>query len=210
MQVVILADEVLKGELLSHGIKPEIELIWTQGIEGLMKQQTADGFIDLLFENNHERIEILKSLSPRPVIVNSVVATLKNTSLSFVRLNAWPGFIGRSVAEASYSSNKTKRKAEEIFSLLNRETEWVADEPGFVTARVIATIINEAYFVFEEGVSSREQIDTAMKLGTNYPHGPFEWTNKIGAMNVYMLLQELSKLNPRYKPAVLLEQEAMN
>ena len=52
--------------------------------------------------------------------------------------------------------------------------------PGFITARVIAMIINEAFFALQENVSSKEEIDTAMRLGTNYPYGPFEWTKLIG------------------------------
>ena len=48
------------------------------------------------------------------------------------------------------------------------------DIPGFISARVVSMIINEAYFALEEEVSSKEEIDTAMKLGTNYPYGPFD------------------------------------
>jgi 3-hydroxybutyryl-CoA dehydrogenase len=76
--------------------------------------------------------------------------------------------------------------------------------PGFITARVIAMIINEAWFALEEGVSTKEEIDTAMKLGTNYPYGPFEWGKEIGLKNIHALLDKLSKLNPRYSPAELM------
>ena len=41
-------------------------------------------------------------------------------------------------------------------------------------------IINEAFLALQEGVSTKEEINTAMKLGTNYPLGPFEWVEKIG------------------------------
>ena len=41
-------------------------------------------------------------------------------------------------------------------------------------------IINEAYFTWEAGTSTKEEIDIAMKLGTGYPYGPFEWGEKIG------------------------------
>ena len=68
-------------------------------------------------------------------------------------------------------------------------------------------IINEAYFALGEGVSSKEEIDTAMKLGTNYPMGPFEWGINIGLKNVSGLLSALAEINPRYTPAELLKQE---
>jgi 3-hydroxybutyryl-CoA dehydrogenase len=74
---------------------------------------------------------------------------------------------------------------------------------------VLAMIINEAWFTLGENVSTKQEIDTAMKLGTNYPYGPFEWCNKIGIKNIYSLLKKLSENNARYKPAPLLEKEAI-
>ncbi|MEB3059486.1 3-hydroxyacyl-CoA dehydrogenase family protein, partial [Parvimonas sp. D9] len=58
--------------------------------------------------------------------------------------------------------------------------QFVPDVPGMVAARVIAMIINEAFFALGDGISSKHDIDTVMKLGTNYPYGPFEWCNLIG------------------------------
>ncbi len=53
--------------------------------------------------------------------------------------------------------------------LFGDEMIFVKDEPGFVSARIVAMIINEAYFTWEAGTSSKEEIDIAMKLGTGYP-----------------------------------------
>ena len=86
--------------------------------------------------------------------------------------------------------------------------EWVADITGFISLRVVASIINEAYFALEQQVSSKEEIDTAMKLGTNYPYGPFEWSEKIGLKNIYSLLRHLTVEQKRYEPAALLTKEA--
>ncbi len=71
-------------------------------------------------------------------------------------------------------------------------------------------IINEAYFALQDEVSSKDEIDTAMKLGTNYPHGPFEWSKKIGLKNIYGLLSKLVETNNRYEPAGLLKKEALS
>ena len=207
MRLVILADESFKEEILSHETK-ETNIIWTENAEEFIRYKNADGFIDLLFDNSIQRIELLKKISLNPIIINSVITTLKETKVPFVRVNAWPGFLTRPVAEASYSNENIKGQAEKIFSWLNRRVEWVADKPGFITARVIAMIINEAYFALEEGVSTKEEIDTAMKLGTNYPYGPFEWAKKIGLKNIYLLLDKLHKTNPRYEPAAILKKEA--
>jgi 3-hydroxybutyryl-CoA dehydrogenase len=209
MQLVVVTNEVLKEELLSNGANEKIDFVWIQHIEDCIQYKTADGFIDLLFDNSEKRIELLKKLSPAIVIVNSVITTLKRINAPFVRINAWPGFLKRHIAEASYDNINGKLKAEEIFSLLNKKIEWIEDEPGFITARIIAMIINEAYFALEEKISTKEEMDTAMKLGTNYPYGPFEWGHKIGLTNIYDLLNELSKTNTRYHPAKLLKKEGM-
>ncbi len=66
---------------------------------------------------------------------------------------------------------------------------------------------NEAFFALSENVSTMVEIDTAMKLGTAYPYGPFEWGNKIGLQNIVTLLKKLSKKQLRYAPCDLLVQE---
>ena len=84
----------------------------------------------------------------------------------------------------------------------------VPDEPGLVSARVLSMIINEAYFALDDQISTRENIDIAMKLGTGYPYGPFEWAALIGVRRIAALLEKLSAADKRYVPAALLKQEA--
>ncbi len=78
-----------------------------------------------------------------------------------------------------------------------------------ITARIIAAIINEAWYTWQAGVSTKEEIDTAMKLGTNYPYGPFEWGQRIGLSRIVSLLHTLSVTEPRYMPANSLQQAAV-
>ena len=80
----------------------------------------------------------------------------------------------------------------------------VDDRVGMVTPRIIFMIINEAYFTVQEGTAGKADIDQGMKLGTNYPYGPFEWSDRIGLQHVYELLEavyEDTKMNvTRYVP----------
>ena len=92
-------------------------------------------------------------------------------------------------------------EAEYILQQLNKRYIFVPDEPGFISARIIAMIINEAYYALDEKVSSKTDIDIAMKLGTNYPYGPFEWSNIIGVQQVYKLLAKLSLTDERFFPS---------
>jgi len=160
---------------------------------------SADAVIDLHFSNSSDRIAALRSMAPL-VIIGSVLHTLSETDLSFVRVNHWPPLFSGTVVEAAADASKRK-DAEEIFRALGKTITWLPDNPGFITARVLACIINEAFLSLEEGVSTKEEIDAAMKLGTNYPFGPFEWAERIGTGEVNALLQKLSFSNPRYSPS---------
>jgi 3-hydroxybutyryl-CoA dehydrogenase len=69
-------------------------------------------------------------------------------------------------------------------------------------------IINEAAFALMDGVASAEDIDMAMKLGTNYPLGPLEWADRIGLDQVLSVLEGLQAEHgdDRYRAAPLLRQ----
>jgi 3-hydroxybutyryl-CoA dehydrogenase len=196
MQVVVLMNQSLKEELLSSVASTSEKIIWIETISQLQDHQNADAFIDLLFEKEHT--SILQNLLPKTVIISSVEETLTAINSSFVRINAWPTFLKSTIVEASSLNEDRKKKAEEIFSLFNKKLEWLPDQIGFITPRVISMIINEAFISLKEGVSTKEEIDTAMKLGTNYPYGPFEWCEKIGTKKIASLLQQLNKENSRY------------
>ena len=134
---------------------------------------------------------------------------MAETDTSFIRINGWSVFIESPLIEASFLQENLKKQAEAVFSHLNKMLEWLPDQPGFITPRVICMIINEAYFALAEGVSTKSDIDTAMKLGTAYPYGPFEWAEKIGLKKIHLLLSRLSKEKEQYMPAPLLVQEAL-
>jgi 3-hydroxybutyryl-CoA dehydrogenase len=63
----------------------------------------------------------------------------------------------------------------------------------YIFARVLGGIMNEAMWANTEGVATERDIDTAMKMGTNYLHGPFEWIEKIGIDKVQCLLAALNE-----------------
>lgn len=87
----------------------------------------------------------------------------------------------------------------------------VADGPGLVRARTVCCLINEAASALFEGVASAEDIDTAMRLGTNYPHGPFEWADIIGVDTVLGVMNGLFREfgEDRYRPSPLLKRMAL-
>jgi 3-hydroxybutyryl-CoA dehydrogenase len=209
MTVLLLANEEQKDELLSCTVDDSIRVTWKEKPGDILTIEPIDACIDLLFENTKERISWLQHLNSPLIVVNSVIEALQQIQQPFIRINGWNTFLKRTLIEASSTNTSLHEKAEGIFALFGRRIEWVADIPGFITPRVVASIINEAFFTLQENVSSREEIDTAMKLGTNYPFGPFEWGEKIGLRNIYSLLDTLGQKQNRYIPAPLLKQTAL-
>jgi 3-hydroxybutyryl-CoA dehydrogenase len=208
MKLVVLANEQQKEELLSAGFNDNCKIIWINSSNEFSSHPDADAILDLLFEENNYDVSHLKSFLQKTVIINSVSKTISEIGLPFIRINAWPGFLKREITEAACGSGSNKKEVERILSSFNKKTEWTPDIKGFISARVVSMIINEAWFTLEEKVSTKEDIDIAMKLGTNYPYGPFEWGKKIGLKNIAGLLSELSLLEKRYEPATLLIKEA--
>ena len=207
MIVAILADEVIKAEILEKGIGSPAEIVWADSLQSLRIIE-ADAYFDLLFEFERERISRLKFLLPKPVFVNSVIHTCGDISGEFIRINAWPTMINRKIIEVSDAGGtQHKDKVKTIFDGLGWEFQHVPDTIGMITPRIVSMIINEAWFSLNEKISTREEIDTAMKLGTNYPYGPFEWGGKIGLARIRQLLTELQKTDNRYTIAPGLDGE---
>jgi 3-hydroxybutyryl-CoA dehydrogenase len=209
MNVLLLADDLQKEELLNSMVNNAIQITSAKTPEDLKSGELFDTCIDLLFENTQKRIDSLKKINAPLTIINSVITPVKDIQQNFIRINGWNTFLNRSVMEASHNNTSLQKKTEQLFLTLGKKTEWVPDIPGFITARVVASIVNEAFFALEEKISTRGEIDVAMKLGTNYPYGPFEWSNKIGLLPIYSLLSVLSREQTRYQPCSLLKQAAL-
>lgn len=209
MNVLVLANEEQQEELLALPVNDVTRIQWIRTTADHRADQSFDACIDLLFDNNRERIDWLKHLQLPLIVVNSVDMPLREIQEDFIRINGWNTFLKRIVMEASGGPVSLKTRAEELFGRLGRKTEWVADMTGFITPRVVASIINEAFFALEEKVSTAEEIDIAMKTGTNYPYGPFEWSRRIGLRRVYSLLVALSREQSRYQPSTLLKQAVL-
>ena len=205
MQVVVICNDSQWDELKVNDLRG-VDIVRVHQPVEINAYPSAGAVIDLLFENKEARISLLAQFLPRLVIINSVEFTLTETHTSFVRINGWNTFLSSQVIEASASGNALKAQTENVLAMFNKTPEWLPDEAGWITPRVISMIINEAFLSLEEGVSTRNEMDTAMKLGTNYPYGPFEWAEKIGRGNICSLLSRLSASHPRYAPSSMLSQ----
>lgn len=205
MTIAAITDNLSEEQL--SGLFPGADIRWMvlRGVEAAREAPRAEVYLDLDFVNEEGRREELNRLRPSLIIVNAVVPTLEEMGCPFVRINGWPGFLERGVHELVVPDDAAARQIADLYRHLGRDYRLVPDKPGMISARILSTIINEAYYTWEEKVSTKEEIDIAMRLGTNYPLGPFEWSERIGLGQITRLLWALSKTSPAYLPANALQ-----
>jgi 3-hydroxybutyryl-CoA dehydrogenase len=105
------------------------------------------------------------------------------------------------------TSDETVQLIKEVAEQMGKKSVVINEFPGFVTSRISALVGNEAFYMLQEGLGTPEEIDKAIKLGLNYPMGPFELVDLVGLdarLNNLKYLHE--KLGEKYRPAPLLEQ----
>mgnify|MGYP001038449061 CR=1 FL=1 len=105
------------------------------------------------------------------------------------------------------TSDETVQLIKEVAEQMGKKSVVINEFPGFVTSRISALVGNEAFYMLQEGLGAPEEIDKAIKLGLNYPMGPFELVDLVGLdarLNNLKYLHE--KLGEKYRPAPLLEQ----
>ncbi|MGC9501542.1 3-hydroxyacyl-CoA dehydrogenase [Streptomyces sp. WG7] len=105
---------------------------------------------------------------------------------------------------------RTLAEATGLFQALGKKVSVVGDVPGMIVARTVARIVCLAHDMVAQGAASAQDVDTAMRLGVNYPLGPFEWDDRLGHHWAYGLLEGLHRREPsgRYAPSLALHRHA--
>jgi 3-hydroxybutyryl-CoA dehydrogenase len=201
MKIFVLSGDPAFTELTADNNQVDWERV--HSVEALREAKNAAALFNL---QEDAAMETYGHLSC-PIFINSVTCTLKEKGhhSPVIRINGWNGFLKREQWEVSGELNEVHMT---VLDKLHKKYTVLPDEPGFIAPRIIAMIINEAFYAKGEKVSTEDEIDIAMKLGTNYPKGPFEWMREIGIKNIYSLLLTLSKTDNRYLPSPFLIREA--
>ncbi|MGP4043339.1 3-hydroxyacyl-CoA dehydrogenase [Streptomyces sp. 2A115] len=108
------------------------------------------------------------------------------------------------------AQTQTLAEATGLFQALGKDVSVIGDVPGMIVARTVARIVDLAHDAVAKGVATEEDIDTAMRLGVNYPLGPFEWSRRLGRSWAYDVLDDLHLREPsgRYAPSLALYRHA--
>jgi 3-hydroxybutyryl-CoA dehydrogenase len=97
------------------------------------------------------------------------------------------------IVDSEQTTDDALELGQEVFATLGKGVVLVDDAPGLFLGRTIGSIVNEAMIAVGEQVASPEDIDTAMRLGANYPFGPIEWGRQIGGTRLTRILRRLAQ-----------------
>jgi 3-hydroxybutyryl-CoA dehydrogenase len=103
------------------------------------------------------------------------------------------------------TSQSTIDATEQLAKIMGKTTTKSADYAGFIANRLLCPYLNEAFLALQEGLGTKEDIDTTMKLGCNMPMGPLTLADFIGLDTVLAILNVLyNEHGDKYKPAPIL------
>ena len=110
------------------------------------------------------------------------------------------------VVKGAATSDATLAAARSYAEAVGKTPITVKDSPGFVVNRILFPMINEAALAFAEGVASAEDIDTGMRLGTNWPMGPLALADLVGLDTTTAVLETFAREtgDAKYRPAAVL------
>ncbi|KZE38963.1 3-hydroxybutyryl-CoA dehydrogenase [Bhargavaea cecembensis] len=95
------------------------------------------------------------------------------------------------VVTGEETSEETVKAIREICGSVGKETIQTVDSPLFIVNRILIPMLNEAMFVYQEGLATKEDIDKGMKLGTSQPIGPLALADLIGLDTLLLVCETL-------------------
>ncbi|MGQ0793893.1 MAG: 3-hydroxyacyl-CoA dehydrogenase family protein [Deltaproteobacteria bacterium] len=211
---------VKKGELSEEGSKEILSRIApTTSFENL---GDVDLIVEAVFENMAVKKEIFRKLdgavrpdiviatntSSLPIIEIAVTTKRAERIVGMHFFNPVPVMKLVEVIKTLATSEETVQFAYDFAKSLGKEPVKTKDAPGFIVNRILIPMLNEAVFALEEGVGTPEDIDKAMKLGTNQPIGPLALIDLIGLDVTLDVIDTLYKefQDSKFRAAPLLRQ----
>lgn len=234
--LIDLNDELLK-KAVSRIEKNLLRLVEKDKITKKIKQQIVSRIItstnldelgdcDLVIEAVSENINIKKQLfekldtilkkdciiasntSTLPIIQLAMITNRPENVVGIHFFNPAPVMKLVEIIKSLTTSDQTVKKAKEFTLSLGKDPVITKDRPGFIVNRILLPMLNEAVFALEEGMGTAQDIDKAMKLGTNHPMGPLELIDLIGLDVILDILDVLFEefKDPKYRACPLLRQ----
>jgi 3-hydroxybutyryl-CoA dehydrogenase len=212
-----LERRVEKGKLPSEEKKTILERLSTTTSMDDFKE--CDFVVEAAIENVPLKWEIFRKLDE--VTRPEVILASNTSSISITRIasatkrpdrvvglhffNPAPIMKLIEIVRGLVTSDDTFRIAKELSLKLGKTPIEANDFPGFVSSRLLFSLMNEAIYALYEGLGKAEDIDAIMKMGANHPMGPLELADYVGldtTLSVMSVLQEA--FGDKYRPCPLL------
>ena len=216
MNILVVGDAFAQAEFKSKFGSEH--LVNFKNSQNLSPEVLRDINLVMDFDINHNsaHANLYRDFPDFTLFLNSVMTTVSDLVETFKWKNRVVGFNGlRTMFDKPKleltSNSQDAQSIGDICSKLGTDYLLVEDRIGMVTPRVLCMIINEAFMTVQEGTASESDIDLAMKLGTNYPEGPFEMAESIGVSQICQLLDALyhETTDIRYKACDFLRQRSI-
>jgi 3-hydroxybutyryl-CoA dehydrogenase len=211
---------VEKGKL--DGATKDGALARLSTASAILDVKDVDAAIEAVTENEDLKRRIFKDLDHvvRPGgVLASNTSSIPITRLGAVTkrpeavigmhfMNPVPVMALVEIIRGAATSDETYALTKGLAEKMGKTTVVSRDFPGFIVNRILIPMINEACFALTEGIASVEDIDTAMKLGTNVPMGPLTLADFIGLDTVLFIAEVLHQGlgEDKYRPSPLLRQ----
>jgi 3-hydroxybutyryl-CoA dehydrogenase len=213
-------DRFVKKETLSAAQAEEVYRRIGPSLDLAAAVADADIVVEAVFENEEVKREVFRRLdaaAPARAILASNTSSIPITRLGAATrrpeqvigmhfMNPVPLMRLVEVIRGERTSEETLRRTVAIAEGLGKTVGVSKDYPGFIANRILMPMINEAAFALHEGVATREDIDTIMKLGMNHPMGPLALADFIGIDVIVEILDILHRGfgDPKFRACPLL------
>ena len=206
-----------KGTITAEA-KASVDAI--QYVSNMDTMKDADFVIEAATENPELKFKIFKDMDANARA--GVILASNTSSISITKIGAQTSrpesVIGMhfmnpvplmklvEIIKGLATSAETLQTTLELCKVMGKEAVEANDAPGFISNRILCPMINEAIFALQEGVGTKEAIDTVMKLGMNHPMGPLTLADLIGLDVVLFIMEVLQRDlgEDKYRPAPLL------
>jgi len=192
-----------------------------KGTTKLEDFKDVDLVVEAIFENVQVKKELFKELDDickKETIFSSNTSTIPITDIASATkrpehfigmhfMNPVPIMKLIEVIRGLRTSDETAMLIKELAEKMGKIPVEVNDGPGFVSNRVLFSMINEAIFCLMDNTGTAESIDSVMKLGMNHPMGPLELADLIGldvSLSIMNVLYEGFN-DSKYRPCPLLK-----
>jgi 3-hydroxybutyryl-CoA dehydrogenase len=191
-----------------------------QYVSNMDTMKVADFVIEAATENPELKFKIFKDMDANAragVILASNTSSISITKIAAQTsrpesvigmhfMNPVPLMKLVEIIKGLATNEETLATTLELCKVMGKEAVEANDSPGFISNRILCPMINEAIFALQDGVGTKEAIDTVMKLGMNHPMGPLTLADLIGLDVVLFIMEVLQRDlgEDKYRPAPLL------